>query len=204
MKTLDRNEFVARKLGKLNKQIILDVGCRDQSFKKYLEGDFEYLGIDFDPEIQNTEFINCNLENGLPKNLGKINIINALDVLEHVENIHELYKSFFEVADNKITIALPNMSYYGFRLRFFFMGTISGKYIFHSKKVIDRHRWFPTYYENIKFIEENTPKNWKVKHFNFIFQRKRNFILYFLEFILSKMFPKVFAYENIFIIEKTN
>ena len=42
MKTLDRNQFVARKLGKLNKQIILDVGCRDQSFKKYLEGDFEY------------------------------------------------------------------------------------------------------------------------------------------------------------------
>ena len=202
MKPLDRNQFVARKLGKLNNQIILDIGCRDQVFKKSLHGDFKYIGIDYDPENDDSEFINHNLENGLPEQLGKIDIINAMDVLEHVENIHDIFSDCFKKSEQKIAIALPNMAYYKFRLTFLFSGEISGKYIFHSKKIIDRHRWFTTYYNNINFVKTNTPKNWKIKHYNFIFQRKRNFIFYHLEKVLSKLFPKFFVYENIFIIEK--
>ena len=202
MKPLDRSQFVARKLGKLNNKIVLDIGCRDQIFKKSLQGNFEYIGIDYDPEIDHSEFINHNLENGLPEQLGKIDIINAMDVLEHVENIHDIFNACFKKSEQKIAIALPNMAYYKFRLTFLFSGEISGKYIFHSKKIIDRHRWFTTYYNNINFVKTNTPKNWKIKHYNFIFQRKRNFILYHLEKVLSKLFPKFFVYENIFIIEK--
>ena len=202
MQPLDRNQFVARKLGKLNNQIILDIGCRDQVFKKSLLGNFEYIGVDYDKENENTEFINHNLEQGLPKQIGKIDIINAMDVLEHVENIHDIFNECFKKSEQKIAIALPNMAYYKFRLTFLFSGEISGKYIFHSKKIIDRHRWFTTYYNNINFVKTNTPKNWKIKHYNFIFQRKRNFILYHLEKVLSKLFPKFFVYENIFIIEK--
>ena len=202
MKPLDRNQFVARKLGKLNNQIILDIGCRDQIFKKSLLGDFKYIGIDYDPEKNDSEFINHNLENGLPEQLGKIDIINAMDVLEHVENIHDIFNACFKKSEQKIAIALPNMAYYKFRLTFLFSGEISGKYIFHSKKIIDRHRWFTTYYNNINFVKTNTPKNWKIKHYNFIAQRKRNFIFYHLEKVLSKLFPKFFVYENIFIIEK--
>ena len=202
MKPLDRSQFVARKLGKLNNKIVLDIGCRDQIFKKSLQGNFKYIGIDYDPEIDHSEFINHNLENGLPEQLGKIDIINAMDVLEHVENIHDIFNECFKKSEQKIAIALPNMAYYKFRLTFLFSGEISGKYIFHSKKIIDRHRWFTTYYNNINFVKTNTPKNWKIKHYNFIFQRKRNFILYHLEKVLSKLFPKFFVYENIFIIEK--
>ena len=202
MKPLDRNQFVARKLGKLNNQIILDIGCRDQIFKKSLLGNFKYIGIDYDQENKNAEFINHNLEQGLPKQIGKIDIINAMDVLEHVENIHDIFNECFKKSEQKIAIALPNMAYYKFRLTFLFSGEISGKYIFHSKKIVDRHRWFTTYYNNINFVKANTPKNWKIKHYNFIAQRKRNFIFYHLEKILSKLFPKFFVYENIFIIEK--
>ena len=202
MRPLDRSQFVARKLGKLNNQIILDIGCRDQVFKKSLLGNFEYIGVDYDKENENTEFINHNLEQGLPKQIGKIDIINAMDVLEHVENIHDIFNECLEKSEQKVAIALPNMAYYKFRLAFLFSGEISGKYIFHSKKVVDRHRWFTTYYNNINFVKTNTPKNWKIKHYNFIAQRKRNFIFYHLEKILSKLFPKFFVYENIFIIEK--
>ena len=202
MQPLDRNQFVARKLGKVNNQVILDIGCRDQVFKKSLLGNFEYIGVDYDKENENTEFINHNLEQGLPKQIGKIDIINAMDVLEHVENIHDIFNECLEKSEQKVAIALPNMAYYKFRLAFLFSGEISGKYIFHSKKVVDRHRWFTTYYNNINFVKTNTPKNWKIKHYNFIAQRKRNFIFYHLEKILSKLFPKFFVYENIFIIEK--
>jgi 2-polyprenyl-3-methyl-5-hydroxy-6-metoxy-1,4-benzoquinol methylase len=204
MKTLDRNQFIARKLGKLNNEIVLDVGCRESLLKTYLEGDFKYIGIDFDPTKGDSNFINHNMENGLPKNLGSIDIINAADVLEHIENIHEIFNDFFKLASKKITIALPNMAYYKFRLVFCFSGEISGKYIFHSRKITDRHKWFPTYFNNLKFIKENTPKNWKVSHYKFIFQRKRNFVLFFFEKFFAKIFPKLFVYENIFIIEKIN
>jgi 2-polyprenyl-3-methyl-5-hydroxy-6-metoxy-1,4-benzoquinol methylase len=202
MKPLDRNEYITNKLGKLNSQIVLDIGCRDKIFKSYLKGDYKYIGIDYNPKIKDSDFINHNLENGLPKNLGDIDIINAVDVLEHIENIHQITNECFNIAKQKVIIALPNMAYYKFRIGFLFFGEISGKYTFHSKKVVDRHRWLPTYHNNIKFIKENTPENWKIKHFNFIAQRKRNFIFYYMEKFLSKIFPKSFVYENIFIIEK--
>ena len=204
MKSLDRNQFIAIKLGKLNNETILDIGCRDKIFKNYLQGDYKYLGVDYNPHDRNTDFINHNLENGLPKNLEQINIINAADVLEHVENIHEIFNECFKIANKKISIALPNMAYYKFRFKFAITGEISDKYIFKSNKVIDRHRWFPTYYNNLEFVKKNTPNNWKTSHYNYIFQRKRNFILFYIEKILAKMFPKLFVYENIFIFEKIN
>lgn len=204
--SFNRNRFVAKKLGNLNGDKVLDIGCRDKVFKKYLEGNFKYIGIDFNPndpislEASN-EIINHNLETGLPENTD-YDIINALDVLEHVENIHELLHDIFSRSKKKISIALPNMGYYKFRLNFFFKGEISGKYIFHDKKIYDRHRWLPNYQSIFKFIDSNKPIGWNVKKFDFIAERKRNFISYYLEKFLSKIFPKIFVYEVIFIFEK--
>ena len=97
MKSLDRNQFIAIKLGKLNNETILDIGCRDKVFKNCLEGDYNYLGVDYDPNDKNADYINHNLETGLPKNLGQINIINAADVLEHVENDKQCMKELYRV-----------------------------------------------------------------------------------------------------------
>ena len=56
------------------------------------------------------------------------------------------------------------MGYYKFRLNFLFKGVISGKYIFHEKKVSDRHRWIPNYSSIIKFIEKNKHTEWNLKN----------------------------------------
>ena len=192
--SFNRNKFVAKKLGNLNGEKILDIGCRDKIFEKYLEGKYEYTGIDFDPdkplniEISDKE-INYNLEQGLPENF-EFDIINALDVLEHLENIHNLYDEIFIKSKKKVSIALPNMGYYKFRLNFLFKGDISGKYTFHEKKVHDRHRWLPNYTSILKFVKNNHPDGWKVKKFDFIAERKRNFIFYYLEIPTSKPFRK--------------
>ena len=92
--SFNRNKFVAKKLGNLNGEKILDIGCRDKIFKKYLEGNFEYTGIDFDPEkplsrINSDGIINYNLENGLPENTD-YDIINALDVLHKYQHTLQL------------------------------------------------------------------------------------------------------------------
>ena len=166
----NRNEFVANKLGNLNGEKILDIGCRDEVFKKYLKGKFDYYGIDYDPndECYKENRLNYNLEKGLPDLSAKFDIINALDVLEHLENIHEIFNQLFKKSNNTISIALPNMGYYKFRLNFLFRGEISGKYTFHNKKINDRHRWLPNYVSIIDFINSNVDKNWSFKKYEFV------------------------------------
>ena len=47
--------------------------------------------------------INYNLEKGLPENF-EFDIINALDVLEHLENIHELFDEIFIKSKKKVSV----------------------------------------------------------------------------------------------------
>jgi cyclopropane fatty-acyl-phospholipid synthase-like methyltransferase len=200
----NRNEFVANKLGNLNGEKILDIGCRDEVFKKYLKGKFDYHGIDYDPNDGDYKEnrLNYNLEKGLPDLEAKFDIINALDVLEHLENIHEIFSHLFEKSNNIISIALPNMGYYKFRLNFMFKGEISEKYTFHSKKIYDRHRWLPNYNSIINFVNDNRNKNWEFDKYEFIAERKKFSMIYYIEKILSKVFPNFFVYEVIYIFKK--
>ena len=122
MSTLDRNQFVARKIGKLNGEIVVDLGCRNKILKEYLMGKFQYYPVDFNPNINNADFINHNLESGLPKQLSKIDIITAIDVLEHINNIHLILEECFNRTQKIIAIALPNMAYYKFRFSFLISG----------------------------------------------------------------------------------
>lgn len=204
--SLDRTEYVAKKLGKLNGDRVLDIGCREMILKKYLEGNFNYLGLDYISKKSNaTDFINHNLEKGIPDNLDNIDIIVALDVLEHIENIHDVYKEFFSITNKTIVVALPNIAYYKFRINFLIKGVLSGKYIFTENKILDRHRWIPNYQTISKFIYTNTPSKWDIKSYNYIAERKRNFFFYYAEKFLSKFFPSLFVYEKIFFItKKTN
>jgi hypothetical protein len=201
--SLDRTEYVAKKLGKHNGDKVLDIGCREMILKEYLEGNFNYLGLDYISKKSNApDFINHNLEKGLPDNLNNIDTIVALDVLEHIESIHDVYKEFFSITNKTVVVALPNMAYYKFRLNFLIKGVLSGKYIFSEKKILDRHRWIPNYQSIDKFIYENTPSGWAIKTHNYIVERKRNYIFYYMEKFLSKFFPSLFVYEKIFFITK--
>jgi len=205
--SLDRNQYVAKKLGILNGDRLLDIGCRDMVLKKYLTGNFIYKGLDFEINQQlkeNKDLINHNLENGLPKDLIKYDIINALDVLEHLENIHDIFKDLFNHSNNQIIIALPNISYYRFRISFLFNGVLSKKYTFNKNKTSDRHRWIPNYYSIQEFVNENIDKNWIYRKKKFIFERKRNFLFFYLVKFLSYFFPNLFVYEVIYFFQKKN
>ena len=202
--SLNRNEFIANKLGFLNEETLLDIGCRDMILKNYLSGKFNYIGLDYTNNLdQSKNFINHNLENGIPK-IDNIDIITAIDVLEHLENIHDTFSSLFLLAKKKIVIALPNMGYYKFRMHFFFTGSLSGKYNFSEKKIFDRHRWIPNYQSINYFIKANTPKEWKIIEYNYVAERKRNYLFYFIEKLLSNIFPSLFVYEKIFFFNKKN
>jgi cyclopropane fatty-acyl-phospholipid synthase-like methyltransferase len=200
--SLNRNEFIANKIGFLNGETLLDIGCRDMILKKYLMGKFKYIGIDY--QIKNREskdFINHNLENGLPE-IDKVEIITAVDVLEHLESIHDIFASLFLLSKKKIVIALPNMGHYKFRINYFLTGNLSAKYNFPEKKIFDRHRWIPNYKSINYFVKTNVPKNWTIVEYNYIFERRRNYLFYFIEKLLSKIFPSIFVYEKIYFFVK--
>ena len=104
-------------------------------------------------------------------------------------------------------IALPNMSYWKFRLRFLKGKNISNKYIFSPVKVLDRHRWLTSYNSAIDFVAENSNGHeviiktgfyqYRSKFLRFIdsyFSRKF-FVLYIL------IFPN--SYLSLFIWKKT-
>ena len=147
----NRNEFVANKLGNLNGEKILDIGCRDEVFKKYLKGKFDYYGIDYDPndECYKENRLNYNLEKGLPDLSAKFDIINALDVLEHLENIHEIFNQLFKKSNNTISIALPNMGYYKFRLNFLFLPFFPTEKV---RKNHETHSFLPITHSSLRSI----------------------------------------------------
>tara|TARA_B100000989_G_scaffold68299_2_gene47516 strand:- start:9080 stop:9709 length:630 start_codon:yes stop_codon:yes gene_type:complete len=200
---ISRIQFASNLIQTLKGEVVCDLGCRDQILKKYLKGNFDYIGVDYSNENQNN-FIKHDLENGLPNFTKSIDVIVCLDVLEHIDNSHMLRDDMFETAQKKIVIALPNMAYYKFRFNFLFKGELSGKYPFGETKPADRHKWI-TNIRNIKqFISTIDQKKWKIKEYNFIAERKRNLILFYLENFLSKFFPGLFVYEKIFYCEKIN
>ena len=202
-KPISRIQFASNLINFLKGEIVCDLGCRDQILKKYLKGYFNYIGVDYVNENQNN-FIKHNLENGLPSFDKDIDIIICLDVLEHIDNSHKLRDDIFKTAKKKIVIALPNMAYYKFRFNFLFTGELSGKYPFGESKPADRHKWITNINNINQFISTIDEKEWKIKVYDFIAERKRNIILFYLEKFLSKFLPGLFVYEKIFYCEKIN
>ena len=129
---------------------ILDIGCRDKILKKYLNENVIYQGIDFE---ESYEVIAHNLEEGIPFPDNSFDIVFALDILEHVENIHFLFSEILRVSKKEAIIALPNMSYWKFRLRYLKGKDISDKYVMPTKKILDRHRWLTSYNSSRNLIK---------------------------------------------------
>ena len=91
-----------------------------------------------------------------------------------------------------------------FRFNFLFTGELSGKYPFGKSKPADRHKWITNVKNISQFISSIDQKDWNIKEYDFIAERKRNIILFYLEKFLSKFFPGLFVYEKIFYCEKIN
>jgi ubiquinone/menaquinone biosynthesis C-methylase UbiE len=176
---------------------VLDLGCRDKVLKTFLKDDILYQGVDYKDDI---EVLGHNLENGIPFPDNSFDLVFALDVLEHVENIHFLLSEIIRVSKKEAIIALPNMYYWKFRFRFLKGKDISDKYIFSTEKILDRHRWLTSYDSSVKFVNA-VAKNSKIKKGLGFYQYKSKFLKNIDE-IFSKRFPNIFTYTVFFHISK--
>jgi hypothetical protein len=121
---------------------LVDVGARDKILQQYLQKTrLHYLSSDIMPGHP----LYWNLEEPLPAMDNAYEVIVALDVLEHVENIHQALQELLRVSRNRLFISIPNMTCLSFRLHFFYFGKLSGKYTLLPTHQGDRHRWLTSY-----------------------------------------------------------
>jgi hypothetical protein len=150
---LNRFEMVASLL-KDASGTLADVGARDRILKKYLPASLQYKSADFDPGHD----YRWNLENPIDCPDGSFDFVVALDVLEHVENIHAALKELIRLTRRRLFISLPNMSFLSFRINFLMNGEIGRKYSLLPAHQGDRHRWLTVYPQMNAFIAEVAEK----------------------------------------------
>jgi SAM-dependent methyltransferase len=179
---------------------LVDLGCRTRALFPLLEACDHYMGTDLEVGDNVTS---CNLEKNLPFDDKSYDIVCALDVLEHLENVHSAFNEIKRIGKKAAIISLPNVAHWTFRLRFLAKGCLSGKYTFHDAPVVDRHRWVTNYIESKKFIENNLD-GYKVQFIDIVPARGRTKIISQpIEAWLAKKYPNVFVYGLIAVIDLT-
>lgn len=200
IKTGYNRQKLAANLIKHSFKSVLDLGCGYSTpLRKYLPAGIEYQGIDSD-EGQDIKV--CNLEKGLSfLKDNSYDIVFAIEVLEHLDNIHFVFEEVKRVARKEIVIALPNMNHWIYRIRHLLGHRIITKYKFYSRPPKDRHRWLPIYKEAIDFMRENT-KEYKMEIAHHFYPYRRLKFLKVIDKFLSKIFPELFVYTIYFHLEK--
>jgi len=177
-----------------NNKLILDIGCRDKTLKQYLKNNIKYQGIDFE---DNDEVIGYNLENGIPFEDDSFDVVFALDILEHLENIHFLIHEVVRVARNEVIIALPNCYHWHYKKNIILNKPLNTKYKIPLTKVLDRHRWV-TFHSANKFLIFNVLKDYDIEYHKFICNYKNHKSFFYIDRFFSKYFPNTFVYTDFF------
>ncbi len=144
---MDRVAFAAQFANVLSVRSVLDVGCRDGHLKRLLAGHVEYSGCDLVPGehvryVGNIQSIDIDTS---------FDCVIALDLLEHVDDIHGLFDRLAGLAGQALVVSLPNCYDLKNRFKFAINGRLGGKYEFLTVPVIDRHRWIMGYDEIRRF-----------------------------------------------------
>jgi len=159
-----RNKFIAEKFSNYLKGKVLNVGGGGKHHllqfikpKKYIE-----IDIDGNPD----QYVDLEKEIPIPIKSDSFDAVICTDVLEHVENLHDVFSELFRISKQYVIISLPNgiPSAISILKEVPYSGTAGepGEYIgLHEKfyglplnKPKDRHKWFFSYNEIKYFIQK--------------------------------------------------
>lgn len=145
----DRPRYFSERFSKAMEGKLLDVGCDEAVLREFVGAD-RYTGID----ISDAADIRQNLmENGrLPFKDGEWDVVTCTDVLEHLENLHEIFGELVRVANRHLIISLPNNWNSGRQQMRRGYGSIA-HYGLPLDKPVDRHRWYFSLLEAREFLE---------------------------------------------------
>lgn len=131
---------------------VLDVGAGECYLRQYLDEESSYWGIGLggltDQEV--------DLEQGeIPFPDKSFDCVLCLDVLEHLEHIHQIFDECCRVTRQHLIISLPNplgALYSRLRLGDYRPGQFTKFYGLPVEPPPDRHKWFFSYEEAERFI----------------------------------------------------
>lgn len=138
---------------------ILDVGAGECHLRQYLDDKAYYWGIG----LGNTVDQIVDLEQEcIPFEVDSFDCVLCLDVLEHIENVHELFDQLCRVAREHVVIALPNpwASFYSMLRHGYYRSDSAMKfYGLPVEPPEDRHKWFFSAQEAEDFLTYRARKN---------------------------------------------
>jgi SAM-dependent methyltransferase len=156
--------YVYEKYKDILKGNILDVGADQGFLKSHLPNDTNYMDIGFGDGLD----LPWDLEQGaLPFENHTFDCVLCLDVLEHLDNLHEMFDELCRVSRNYVIIALPNpwsevwKALLGRPYRQFSDGSVQPTkfYGLPVDPPADRHKWFFSHDEACTFIHQRAARN---------------------------------------------
>lgn len=154
-----KSNYVWLKYQSILKNSVLDVGADECHIMKYLNSDVKYTGIGMSGSLD----VFVNLERGyIPFKNDMFDCVLCLDVLEHVENIHDVFDELCRVSRKYVIISLPNpwKGFYSILGNGPYDLERSLKYYNLPKEAPeDRHKWFYSPREANEFVRYRASKN---------------------------------------------
>lgn len=196
----ERVEYILKKYGRFLNGQILDVGCGDNYLKELVNS--KCIGID----ITGSPDIIVNLEQQkIPFKDNSFDCVVCTDVLEHLENIHEVFFELVRVTRKYIIISLPNN--WNSVISEILKGKSNSKfYGLPTTKPNDRHKWFFNYDDAKDFIynisKKSNIKIIKVESYSHFEQRKPLINLLVKVFLNKKRYNNIFSLALWVVLEK--
>lgn len=152
-------KYVWLKYQSIIKGRVLDVGADECYLKQYLDSEVEYLGIGKggSPDL----LVDLEKEK-IPFPDNSFDCVLCLDVLEHLENIHDVFDELCRVTRKFVIILLPNPwsdFYHMMRFGDYSKDKPMKFYGLPCEYPQDRHKWFFSIEEARQFILYRTAKN---------------------------------------------
>lgn len=152
-------KYVWLKYRSILKGRILDVGADEGYLKKYLPAETDYWGIGLGGHPD--QVVNLEKEK-IPFPEHSFDCVLCLDVLEHLDNIHEIFDELCRVSRAHVIISLPN-PWAGFlgmlRAGHYRPDQPMKFYGLPPEPPEDRHKWFFSHEEAKNFVLHRALKN---------------------------------------------
>jgi SAM-dependent methyltransferase len=154
----DKARYVWLKYGAILEGRVLDVGADRGELRRHLGATTTYATAGLEPYHD----VKADLEQPLPLDSLAYDCVLCLDVLEHVDRIHQLFDEICRVSRRYLIVSLPNpWSSFLRDLRhgYYAPDRPTKFYYLPTDPPPDRHRWFFAASEAKRFVRERGARN---------------------------------------------
>jgi len=167
-----RSQYLHEQFKDVLKGQVLDVGCYEAPLRELLAEE-DYFGIDIvgNPD----QVVNLEQTQRLPFDDGAFNCVICIEVLEHLNNLHAMYRELFRVSRQDVIVSLPNC-WCGARQK---LERGRGEILHYGlplEKPVDRHKWFFNVSQVLDFFTSACPSEYELIETRVV-EKPRNSVL---------------------------